>query len=255
MIIYLGLAGVGIILWLRRHSSNAKGVSIALITAGIIVGGLAFLTPALAGIAHRFWYYGEVLGGAYLAYLLIGFLRVVHARLVSCSPSCGGPLSILAFSGFILLLSLLMFKASVANDDSPLVPEYTLRTGWYDSEVSAAKFAISTCSENFATDWDFLFGIWCFNYVLTGGKHMLKVSAYASDVPTSFGEVYTYEGVFLARKTILQNRYFELGGRWNEIPYPALGEKASEIFGAIDCCRDVVYDNPTTVGTAYFTVP
>ena len=138
MIIYLAIAGLSI-LWEVLHSSKARTrmpyYKLAFTLESMFFVGIALpITFFWAGIAHRFWYYGEILGSVFvgLVFLKLGKLGVKYnyiGKIIGVSV-----ISVLLF---------LMFTASIANDDNPLVPQYTVRTGWYDSEVSGALFSVS----------------------------------------------------------------------------------------------------------------
>ena len=127
MLIYFTLAGFSILIEIRRFfrgiGRSRKRVTY-LIQGGFFAGIALPITFFWAGIGHRFWYYGEILGAPFVSKLIVRIKKPAGLLLV-------------------IFLSFLMFTSSVANDDNPLVPQYTLRTGWYDSEISAALFSIS----------------------------------------------------------------------------------------------------------------
>jgi len=135
-----------------------------------------------------------------------------------------------------------MFKANVANDDNPLVPYYSQRTGWHDSEMEAAKFIISK-EENvrIASDFDYS---WNLRYLKTS----LKSSGVLEDInrktPRTFDEVKNCNCIFIFRKDLFENRLFYLGGRWSQTPHLPLHEKTSLVIRElINEGKGIIYNN------------
>jgi len=120
MMIYVGLAGVGILYYFKKSYKPTENQLILLLTSAFFTGFGTATFLIWPGIAHRFWYYGEILGSFFVAYLLISFYNSKKHSVVKKIFTVG----------LVFVLAYLMFVASISNDDNPIVPEYTIRNGW-----------------------------------------------------------------------------------------------------------------------------
>lgn len=231
MFLYFAIAGVAL-LWtfvrlFKQRFRDRLMLSNIVATGGIVAGVGSFITPALNGISHRFWYYGEVLSSAFVGWLLVDN-RAKNRKITFVFAVI-----------LIFLLSFLMMKANVANDDNPLVPYYSQRTGWYDSEITAGKFIISAESEiPLASDFDYS---WNLKYLKTYLYSSGKLEEVNRAVPKTFEEVESCGCIFIFRKEGFENRLFYLSGRWTQTPHlplkdstpliDELSEQGSVIYG------------------------
>ncbi|MDK2782823.1 MAG: hypothetical protein PWQ32_412 [Thermococcaceae archaeon] len=233
MVLYFAIAGIItfylLIKILKRRAFGVKlsSLSSILATMGILAGAVSFLTPALSEIAHRFWYYGEVLSSAFVGSALANLYERKKAVIV---------FNLI----FICALSMLMFKANVANDDNPLVPYYSQRTGWHDSEIEAGKFVISKQGNiPIASDWDYS---WNLRYLKTS----LMSSGVLEDInrvtPKTFDEVKDCNCLFILRKNLFENRLFYLGGRWTQTPHLPLNN-SNLVIRELSGNGGIVYNN------------
>ena len=135
---------------------------------------------------------------------------------------------------FLISLNLLMFGASVSNDDNPLTPYYSQRTGWYDSEISAGKFLILHEGEiAFASDSDY---IWNLDYLKTSIFASGKKESIKKVFPKTFEEVEMCDCIFVFRKDQFENRLFYLGT-------PHLPMKEDKILEKYKREKNVLYAN------------
>jgi len=72
MILYTVFAGFSaLILFIKSLKNKDEKLLVnTLSSGGILAGASSFLTPAMAGISHRFWYYGEVLGSGFIGKII-----------------------------------------------------------------------------------------------------------------------------------------------------------------------------------------
>lgn len=214
-----------------RRSENASGrlFTYAILSVFFIGMGLTFLTPSLSSVAHRFWYYGELMGSVPLG---IGLLTLWKS-----SRRCSIPLkSLIVF--LILLLSLFMFTSNIANDDNPMVEEYSIRTGWYDSEVTCAKFLMFKCYGNFTTDFDF--GINTLHLAETlKVDHSLQYLRSAS-----LNDAISLENsLFVLRFNLIENRAFQMGGK----TYNPLHSQTFQLHMETTELRSLIYSSETVM--------
>ena len=150
----------------------------------------------------------------------------------------------------VSLLALLMFVASVSNDDNPLVPQYSTRTGWYDSEVVAGSFVLEFMHDPIASDWDYIMNL--NNLKWTEIRNLSHVPPKYGDVgwvinswfPKSFQEVLNNSGkVFILRKCFISKYSFWLGPRWGMVQYPPLNSNVEETLSKGNFVKDVVYSS------------
>nr|WP_289846494.1 hypothetical protein [Thermococcus alcaliphilus] len=237
MFIYFTLAGTGLllktfILLLKEKFQDRITLSNVLSTGAIVAGTVSFLFPALSDLSHRFWYYGEVLSSAFVASLLC---QMKNARKLKTFV-------LVSLIFFIISLSFLMFKANIANDNNPLVPYYSQRTGWQDSELETGRFLISKEGKlEFASDWDYSANL---AYLKTNLKSSGVLESINRKTPETFDEVKNCDCIFIFRKDMLGNRLFYLGGRWTQTPHLPLHEKTSFIiWQLITEGEGRIYDN------------
>jgi hypothetical protein len=222
MVIFFLLTGLGIMLVLKNRFRDHVSLIHTLVTGGMVFGVFAPFSPALASISHRFWYYGEVLGSTFVSYLFNSkkMLRITAVP-------------------FLIGLSLLMFGASVSNDDNPLTPYYSQRTGWCDSEVSAGKFLILHEGEiAFASDLDYIYNL---DYLKTSILASGKMERIKKAFPKTFEEVELCNCVFVFRKDQFENRLYYLGGRWTQTPH--LPTKDDKLLEKYKREKNVLYAN------------
>lgn len=230
-ILYFAIAGITILWELRSVFKDKSKAKLGMfINSAFFVGIAPVLTFFWAGIAHRFWYYGEILGSFFVSYFAL--------KLSNWSK-----LAKLFSALFVVIISFLMFVASVSNDDNPLVPQYTLRTGWYDSEITAAKFVITKSQLPIATDIDFQH----FSSVRVG---MLDKSFKASPIcnlKTFDSIIENNNCLVLLRVDLLKERYFVLGKGYSQRAYLPLGAKTKEVIGKILASKDIVYTTKNVI--------
>jgi len=178
MVTFFLLAGLGVILVLKNRLRDRVSLIHSLVTGGMVFSIFAPFSPALASLGHRFWYYGEVLGSTFVSYLF-NSKKILRIAAVP----------------FLIVLSLLMFGASISNDDNPLTPYYSQRTGWFDSEVSAGKFLILHEGDiAFASDLDY---IWNLDYLKTSILASGKKESIKKVFPKTFEEVEMCDCIFV----------------------------------------------------------
>ncbi|MEN3056811.1 MAG: hypothetical protein ABC550_00910 [Candidatus Methanosuratincola petrocarbonis] len=210
------------------NRKNTQKFTFSILVISFVIGSGSFIFPALKGISHRFWYYAEVLGSMFFAKL------VYKPRMKS----------IIIGSVAVLFLSFLMFTASISNDDNPLVPQYTIRTGWLDSELSAGTFIVNHYANlPLGSDWDYFLAL---NNLYVKLVKLEKLSLIQNPI-TTFDDIAKEEGIFIIRNEILRNRYFELGVRWNNLPYAPLGEDLPKITAPLVNTSSLIYDSKSTL--------
>jgi len=222
MVTFFLLAGLGVILVLKNRLRDRVSLIHSLVTGGMVFSIFAPFSPALASLGHRFWYYGEVLGSTFVSYLF-NSKKILRIAAVP----------------FLIVLSLLMFGASISNDDNPLTPYYSQRTGWFDSEVSAGKFLIlHEVDIAFASDLDY---IWNLDYLKTSILASGKKESIKKVFPKTFEEVEMCDCIFVFRKDQFENRLFYLGGRWTQTPH--LPMKDDKLLEKYKREKNVLYAN------------
>jgi len=238
MFVYFAIAGITVLRELKRALSSRIHLdpykTIFIFEALVFVGGGPIITFFWAPIAHRFWYYGEILGSIFVA---IAFLDVPHwakrRNIRAISGMTGGAV--------VAVLAFLMFTASVANDDHPLVPQYTLRTGWYDSELAGSYFVVNHTALPIASDTDYSIDT---SYLAKIHGKPLSLLPYP---PRSFREIYKNNNrkyVFLLRKEIVSKRYFWLGGPYWSSQHLPLKEKITDVLSEVGInAQGVIYNN------------
>ncbi|MEM3896983.1 MAG: hypothetical protein QW763_06940, partial [Archaeoglobaceae archaeon] len=235
MILYTVFAGFfALILFIKSLKNKDEKLLVnTLSTGGILAGASSFLTPAMAGISHRFWYYGEVLGSGFIGNI-ISYME--KSRKEKIKPI----LKILSVV-FLFMLALLMFKANVAADDNPIIPHYSQRTGWTDSELEAGKFiVIRQGNVPLSSDFDY-----------SNNLNFLKTNLLASGVlekvervyPRTLEELYEFDCIFVFRKDMFENRLFYLGGRWSQTPQIPLKEDIRTVIYSLNVRGSNVYNN------------
>ncbi|WP_297519497.1 hypothetical protein [Thermococcus sp.] len=239
MFIYFTIAGLSILWELKRVVGLRLQVEdpykmIFIFEALVFVGGAPVITFFWAPIAHRFWYYSEILGSIFVA---IAFLDVTHRAKRRNIRAISG----ITEGAVVAVLAFLMFTASVANDDHPLVPQYTLRTGWYDSELVGAYFVIDHGGLPIASDTDYLIDI---SYLAKIHGKSLSLLPYP---PRSFREIYKNNNrdyIFLLRKEVVSKRYFWLGGPYWSSPHLPLKEKITGVLSEVGInTQGIIYNN------------
>ncbi|NJE79465.1 hypothetical protein [Thermococcus sp. GR4] len=240
MLSLFAISGVGILIVLIKSYVNSREyrpqIKLAIVSVFfIVIGMIAPLIPTFLGINERFWYYGEILGSVYAGYLVLQAWQSKKFR------SMKRPLVV--FSAFVLIW--LMFVASISNDDNPLVKEYTIRTGWYDSEILAAKFAVTKSPIPLASDIDFQH----FGSVKVGmlGENFKTVPM--CNLKTFDDILQSSNCLVLIRIELIQERYFVLGKGYSQRAYLPLGEKVNTIKKILHIGKSaVVYDNHYVMG-------
>ncbi len=232
MVIFFGLAGIGILLTFSEHHRDKYKLALVLIAGAMIGGSISFLMPALAAISHRFWFYGQVLGGFFVSFLM------VKLWVSTKSPMLKNVFTL----ALVFFLSWLMFVASVANNDNPLVSEYTIRTGWFDSEIASAKFILLNSNNiPIASDFDFAFYLRYFKTNMIESNRLLHIPL---STPRTFKEVFQEsEGLFILRSKLIEDRQFILGGPWDQNPHVPLGRKINNLIKDFSTFRNLVYNN------------
>lgn len=201
------------------------------------IGVFAFLNPRWSGIAHRYWYYGEVIGSVILGNITFYILKKPgYEKLFG---------SILVFT-----LIFLMFGASISNDDNPLIKEYSTRTGWHNSEITAGFFAIEKTKGPLASDWDYIMNL--NNVKWISEAHPPSNPPKYADIgwiinakfPKSFSEIFSENGYsFILRKELVKNYAFWLGPRWGMIQYTPLHEGIGGIIKTGNIVKNTIYSS------------
>lgn len=235
MIIYFGLAGIGVLYYIynKLYKKKLTPVQLSVLINSSFFVGFGVLTFLIwPGIAHRFWYYGEILGSFFVAYLLLHLYNSGKYKKIRRTLTVG----------VVLILSWLMFVASISNDDNPLVKEYTIRTGWYDSEIMGAYFVIKYINQPVASDMDYAINIGHISRTLQ------KPVILSMRPPINFKEV--IEGrdfIFIIRKKLIEERFFFLGKVWMNSPYLPLKDRTIDVLSALNTNKLVIYDNGNVV--------
>lgn len=249
MIVYFGLAGVGILhyLYTKMRKKALNTVQLALLSNSAFFVGFGSLTFLIwPGIAHRFWYYGEILGSFFVAYfLLLCFYDSKKHKQIKKVLTGGG----------ILILSWLMFMAPISNDDNPLVPQYSTRTGWHDSEIQAGMFVLHNSGNTpISSDWDYIGGLndlkWMFTDTPPSNLSEYTGIGWSINVkfPKSFTEIIHNSGyLFIFRKNLIKDRSFELGSRWEKIKYMPLTNNVSEILKEGVLKKNTIYTSENVI--------
>jgi len=211
MLMYLAIAGLSLLEEIHKTIRAHKRISFKRATFTLeslfFVGVAPILTFFWPGIAHRFWYYGEILGSIFVG---LAFLEIAKRY-----KKVGTILSALAVSAMVFL----MVTSSVANDDNPLIPQYTLRTGWYNSEIAGAGFVLKYVTQPIASDTDYAVNTRYISRISGGHLQLLQYP------PKSFSEIYSRKNrkqyIFVLRRELVSKRYFWLGGPyWSEAHLP-----------------------------------
>ena len=236
MIIYFGLAGIGVLYYIynnlyKLYKKELTPAQLSmLITSSYFVGFGSLTFLIWPGIAHRFWYYGEILGSFFVAYLVAQFITR-KSKLKEILAIC-----------VILILSWLMFVSSISNDDNPLVKEYTIRTGWYDSEILGAYFVIKYINQPIASDIDY-----AINIVLIS-RTLQNPVILSMRPPINFKEaIKNNDSIFIIRKKLIEERFFYLGKVWMNAPYLPLKDRINDVLYALNINKLVIYNNGNTV--------
>jgi len=252
MLVYFVLFGISFFWFVitRRDFKDLKIPPLVFVgyltyTAIIVgVGLLGTFVPTLTGILHRFWAYGEILASVIVGLFLFKFYISISKR--SYSTLRNVVLRSL-FLLFIYTIIMLMVLASVCNEDNPLVPAHTQRTGLYLSEVSTANFVDELYSANIsipvASDFLYIRDIF---YIHTW--HLRKPEKLPAVYPRDFEEIEDGGGyMFIFRVDLMKTREFPLGGRWDFINYTPVGEKIFGIILQTNLNRNLIYTSGTTL--------
>jgi len=234
MIFFLGFAGINIIFIILKQREDKLKIILSIITGFFIGSSFSFITPILSGISHRFWYYSEVLGSI-----------IVASYLDLSWESQKGIFKKSVDFIFIFVITILMLTASVSNDDNPLISEYTLRTGWFDSEISTVLFIKGT-EVPIASDYDFASNI---NHFIISKENGVNSTIDVVN-PQSFDEILTENMgryAFILRKNMTQNRYFFLGGRWSQNPHAPLEDELTLIIDKFSYVKSIIYSNNNVI--------
>ncbi|NJE42906.1 hypothetical protein [Thermococcus sp. GR6] len=245
MILYFILAGIGI-LWYSYFRFKKKSLSRIQLTllgnSGFFVGFGALTFLIWPGIAHRFWYYGEILGSFFVAY--------VFYKVITGSRKVGKIVTLT----LIFLLSWLMLVASVSNDDNPLVKAYAIRTGWLDSELQTGKFLLRNANDtSVASDWDYIVDLnnlkWVFEGIsFTPPRYGDIGWIIKAEFPKSFSEVFeNSEYIFIFRKNLVQDRLFELGPYWGRRQHLPLEQEVFNILKEGYWIKDTIYTTKSVI--------
>ncbi|GAB6136352.1 hypothetical protein JCM16307_19010 [Thermococcus prieurii] len=208
-------------------------------------GALAFLI--WPWIASRFWYYGEVLGSFFVAYLLFGIYNSRDRKSIK---------KVLVI-GVILIISWLMFVASISNDDNPLIKVYSTRTGWYDSELQAGLF-ILTHQDNIpiASDWDYIMNLNNLEWMKLKRlpPHPPKYGDIGwiiqAEFPQRFSDLFnsdTDNYMFILRVNLVRDYMFWLGPRWELRMNPPLGKGVYKLLSNVNSKKDICYNSGTVI--------
>ena len=238
MLLLFGFSGLGILVFMfknyNRHYVSRYHLDIILVSSFfIILGLLAPFIPSFLGINERVWYYGEILGSMYIGYLLY----------VMWNLKTRFPLFKLLSLCIVFFMLFLMLTSPMSNDDNPLIKSYSPRTGWYDSELVAAKFVVLFSNSSVATDIDFQH----FASVEVG---MLNESLR----PIPLCNLKTFEDMLkhnkcldVLRVALIRSRYFVLGVGYSQRAYLPLGNKTKEVVSRFSIHKDIIYTTKTVV--------
>jgi hypothetical protein len=189
------------------------------------IGVFSFLTPALSAIAHRFWYYGEVLCGIPVSIAFIIFYMKFNHRYRTFLTG--------AIAGSLVFL---MLTASISNNDNPLTKSQSLRTGLYDSEISAADFVIFTNHDfPIASDYDYTQ-----NILVIAEQKGVKLSP---EFPRTLKEILNSDGYHFILRTKMLDRYFILGGMWNQNSMSLNEDQKIEFIKELTDVKSMFYNN------------
>ncbi|NJD98901.1 hypothetical protein E3E26_03715 [Thermococcus sp. LS1] len=235
MLLLFGTGSIGILAILTgRNRHNFKVIKLAIVSAFFIVTGIvAPFIPTFLGINERLWYYGEVLGSVYTGYLISRVWQSKRFRLIKRS--------LVMFSAFVIMW--LMFTASISNDDNPIVKEYTIRTGWYDSEILTAKFAITRSSLPIATDIDFQH----FSSIKVGMLNESFRKDPICNLKTFDDIIRNGDCLVLMRMNLIQERYFVLGKGYSQRAYLPFGAETKRVLARIIAFKNTIYTTGNTI--------
>lgn len=228
MLLFFSIVGITIFLILIKFYKEFLKLTLAIISGVFICCGIIGpFTPTLSEISQRFWYYGEVLGSIFIGYIIFRMWNYKGIKILVVV--------------LVTLLTWLMFVSSVANDDNPLVNEYTLRTGWYDSEIASAKFVLWNSNKRITSDLDFSINL---IYLMTN----LAKATQLIDVPLSTfnnfqDAINDRDNIFIVRIELVKDRCFVLGGRWNQKLFTPFGDEITKLIKDIFVYRNVIYNN------------
>jgi hypothetical protein len=226
MLIYFAISLIGI-MWMVNNGRKCYyhvalgGICVTLIGIGVF----SFLTPALSAIAHRFWYYGEVLCGIPVSIAFIIFYMKFNHRYRTFLTG--------AIAGSLVFL---MLTASISNNDNPLTKSQSLRTGLYDSEISAADFVIFTNHDfPIASDYDYTQ-----NILVIAEQKGVKLSP---EFPRTLKEILNSDGYHFILRTKMLDRYFILGGMWNQNSMSLNEDQKIEFIKELTDVKSMFYNN------------
>ncbi|MCX7999671.1 MAG: hypothetical protein N3A69_12095, partial [Leptospiraceae bacterium] len=238
LIIYFILAGIGLLWFFLKALKNkirdkvcwANFTGTGSISAFSI---FSYASLAISEITHRFWYYGEVLSSTYIGFLLS--FSEKNYKIVFKIFFYLGKFTVVVFLTFLII------KGSPANTDNPLVPNYTLRFGWQDSELEAGRFiALSSSNIPLASDYDFSRNL---KYLKTEIVSHGKMEELILVNPKTFEDLKNFECIFIFRKELIENRYFLLGGRWNQTPHLPLKDDLKIKIRELTKDNSIIYNN------------
>jgi hypothetical protein len=107
-----------------------------------IIGILGALIPSFSGIAHRFWFFAQIVSAPLIAYILAIYIKNTPIKTIK-------KISIVLF---IILLISTNTLSNIANNDRPIAPTYSERTGLYDSEINTVIYLSTLNNTSFLTD-------------------------------------------------------------------------------------------------------
>jgi hypothetical protein len=129
-----------------------------------------------------------------------------------------------------------MLTASISNNDNPLTKSQSLRTGLYDSEISAADFVIFTNHDfPIASDYDYTQ-----NILVIAEQKGVKLSP---EFPRTLKEILNSDGYHFILRTKMLDRYFILGGMWNQNSMSLNEDQKIEFIKELTDVKSMFYNN------------
>ncbi|AEH25444.1 hypothetical protein [Pyrococcus yayanosii] len=139
LIVYTSMASIGMLFVLLKDK-RVQSFSFLVIAGGMTVMGLSsFTLPSLAPIAHRFWYYMEILDSVFIS-LAIFLIAIILTK--------SRTLQITSITIIILVLISLGVFSPTWNIDNPFLKHYWPRDSFTYSEFSSIEFINNFVPEN-----------------------------------------------------------------------------------------------------------
>ncbi|HWG92326.1 MAG TPA: hypothetical protein VNZ52_15865 [Candidatus Thermoplasmatota archaeon] len=222
MVIYLGVAALGA-LWVALHMRESIGISlVGIFAACLALSVAALLNHSMQGLSLRFWLLAEILGGIFVATVIMLFVSRA-ARQWQASVAVGAGVC-------VVLLAVVMLLG--ASNDRPLVPEASPRSALHESELAAAQFAIEERNVSaIASDIYFASRI---VYLAKSSQNVIYLAGL--DDPLSD------PAMLLVRTSALIDRQVVFGGRHSQVGVTFTSDQVMALAEDLSRNRGLIYD-------------